>query len=254
MALLPVQLVPPTLADGYCPGSLQEFTNDIISATTIQSSISTDNIVISDTAPADTTKIWFKTVGGLPSDPNQFYKWNPSLGLWVRANSAAASGNDLRLFEGTIGGGGDLETYDGGSAGVVGDASGPMWEEATEYRGRSPMGVGAIPTANPAKSLALAEDFGEGAHLQTTDEVGSHKHEEGIYVRTSVTGYWVPANGSTASGTGDLAQDVNLVLDRSLPFTANNTYGASGQQTMPVVHPVRGVYFIRRTARIYYVG
>lgn len=253
MALLPVQLVPPTLADGYCPGSLQEFTNDIISGTTIQSSISTDNIVISDTAPTDTTKIWFKTVGGLPTDPNQFYAWNPSLGQWVKANPAAPSGFERRLFVGTAPGG-DLDTYDGGAAGAVGDASGPMWEIDTDFAGRSPMAPGAIPTANPAKTLSVGENYGEGAHLQTVEEVGPHAHEEGIYVRTSTTGYWNPANGSTPAANGDTAQDTALVLDRNFPWTADNTYAAAGQQTMPIIHPVRGAWIIKRTARIYYLG
>lgn len=247
MALLPVQLVPPTLADGYCPGSLQEFVTDVISATTIQSSISTDNIVISDTAPTDTTKIWFKTVGGLPSDPNQFYKWHPSYAAWVKAHLSAPGGEETRLFRGTVGGGGTLETYDGGSAGAVGPITGPMWEVDTAFTDRIPIGAGAV---------VVNTDAGAASVTLTNAELPAHTH---LLVANTNEG-----NNNPVTGTSHIQQDggvgggnENYRLTASSTEPTNGVSGITGSATPTAIDtrgPVRGTYFIKRTLREYYVG
>jgi hypothetical protein len=103
------------------------------------------------------------------------------------------------------------------------------------------MGAGVILGANPAKTLAVGEAFGEGAHTQLADEVGPHTHEPSPKIMASSPGS-ASVSGIINGGTGNAMPDLAVLA---------NTY-ATTQQAMPVVHPVRGRHFIKRTARRFY--
>ena len=251
MAVLPVQLIPPTFPEGYCPPSLQQFANDLQSGTQLSSGISLDTLVISDTAPADHSKAWFKTVGGIVTAASKLFVWSTALSLWVAPNPE----QDLsarRLWAGALGAGaGNLDEYDGGSTAAVGPATGPMWEEDPTFVGRSPMHPGIIPTANPAKTLTVGEDYGEGAHLMTAQEVAPHNHA--LSADASITN----VNGSiktVTTGAGGPGLAIGLTAPPSTDLAVVPNAFTTTQQAMPVIHPVRGIYVIRRTARIFYVS
>ena len=63
----------------------------------------------------------------------------------------ASSGREI-VWNGTEAG---LNTYGGGDAGAVGDASGPLWQINHDFNGRMIVGVGDIPGTDPAISIAL---------------------------------------------------------------------------------------------------
>lgn len=118
--------------------------------------------------------------------------------------------------------------------------AGAMWMLDTAYNGRSPMSPGVIVGANPAKTLGYGENFGEGAHLQTVEEVGPHVHpiNPSQIVASPSSG---PSQGLLFGGTGDVLTPLTV---------AQNVY-AAGQQAGNVTHPVRGMACIVRTNRIF---
>ena len=196
-------------------------------------------ILISTSTPDATQRgfAWIKLVGTAPVG---IFAWNSTISNWVWPNLAAAGGYDRRLYAGDLT---SLQTYDGGEVGIVGDCSGPMWEEDTSWQGRSPMGVGAIP--NTLDSLTLGSNYGEGKHLQTVDEVGPHTHAcvmDGIKNSGDDSGKFC-----AGQNFGGPHPDVNTQ-------TNNRSSSTQAQNPFNVVHPVRGIYIIKRTARIYYRG
>lgn len=231
---LPLQL--PAVPEGFCNNLtgtdwVQQLLN-LIAQGVAKFQGSGFTVVLNQEAqpgPTDRDKLWRKPSTGL------IYEFTG--GAWVTPHPEAPGGESRRWFDGTLV---DLQTYDGGAVGVVGDNSGPMWEEDTNFQGRSPMHPGSIPSNTPAKSLALNENYGEGTHTQTTAEVGAHNHTiTGKSILTFPGG--APAKG-TSAGNDFSITDV-IATDQSAAATPMN-----------IVHSVRGIYCIKRTARVNYVG
>jgi microcystin-dependent protein len=231
-------------------------------------------VVISSGTPAasDRDKLWIKTSGGAPTQPQpQYIYFN---GVWVWPNVAPAGGNKRELWAGSLV---DLVTYDGGDANLVGDASGAMWEEDTTFQGRIPMGPGAISGSDPAKTLALNEQYGEGSVTLTDAQLfyaQSHKHvmgrintgDNGAFTFESTSEPFTGAGslqGRLISGEGGAA--TYALSDSTLngPYlvtseTYNPATGLAVSATANVAHenvpPVVGIYIIKRTSRVYYKG
>lgn len=223
------------------------------------------------TAPgvADQGSLWRDT------DDGRIYAF--SGGAWVSQNPVEASGYDRRLFKGTLT---QLLTYDGGAVGAVFANTGPMWEEDTDYQGRSPMGPGDVPNASPAKNLALSEAYGSGVFAMTdtnSNGIVTHTHVFGRMHKNYVNDdfFFTTGNVSNAALTGPyvLGADVADTANPAQTLGAGTISGAvnagpylntgpmvSSAGTTPttiniaVVHPVVGTYVIKRTARVNYVG
>jgi hypothetical protein len=239
--LLPI--IPGTLPPGYCFSSWQQTLNDFASHMNAELA---DGCAFFNYGP-DKPAPEFNVYPWLRTTDMRWYRFD---GVWISPNPESGDPNIVRRWvtgdAGTIVA--DITAYDGGDGGAPSDRSGPMWEVDADFDGRSPMQAGAIPSANPPKSLLSAENYGEGAHLQGTQEVGPHTHPlnadptivNGDNIRVVTTGVGGPglAMGLTAPPMTDLSV---------LP----NKY-TTVQQTMPVIHPVRGGYFLKRTARVYY--
>lgn len=240
-------LVPGTLGAGYCyPADPQTLYNDMFALGVAQltGAYNLFNYGNATPAPEDQNKPWLKTVAGAPE------RWYVhSSGFWIWPNPAPADGaagatQEVRIWAGPLGGGaGGLDLYDGGETGVpVSASAGPMWTEATEFRGRSPMGVdaagiGEIPTI-------VGMNKGEATHMQLQSELFPHSHTYGVMddpaVGSGVT--WAKRSDAVAT-TATYNPSTSVFPPVTTPQTAFN-----------VVHPVRGVYFIKRTARVNYRG
>lgn len=253
MAVLPVQLIAPTFPEGYCPANIQQFANDLQSGTQLSSPITLDTVIISDTAPDDHSKLWFKTSGGAPfTYPSiPLYFWHPVLGAWVAAHKDEPGDQKWQEFTQES----DIWSYQGGdgsnpAVSVPTASTGSFWEVDPRYNGRSPMSPGSIPDANPAKTLGYGENFGEGAHLQDREEVGPHDHP--LTADSSI----VDGNEikMVNSGTGSAGIMIGLTGPPSTNLSVEDNEFTTSQQKMPVISPVRGQSCIIRTARLYYVG
>lgn len=139
----------------------------------------------------------------------------------------------------------DFTTFDGGSGGGVTDISGAMWEEATELRARFPLGAGTSP-APLSTVYAQGTSSGEEQHKLTTPEIPPIATQIPFFTPNYVNGgpdthdilvgETTPGKYTVISSTGDPASGT--------PPTA-----AAGHNTMPLFYVV---YFLRRTARLYY--
>lgn len=226
-------------------------------------------IINSETQPAatDRDKLWRK-----PSEASRgLYEWDA--GAWVIAHPETPSGDARRWWIGTLV---DLQTYDGGSVGAVAANTGPMWEEDTDFQGRSPMGPGTIPDILTA--LAVAANTGVGQVTLTSAQMSlllSHQHVTGRFVLPTnddtydvIGGVADPYPGAGAligrQQTGDTGANPQAPLSTFTgeyeitgpPYDpASSTDSASITNTAHTnVPPVRGLYCIKRTARINYVG
>lgn len=242
-------LIPVTLPEGFCesltgPNWAQTLINVGVGGSVAQLEGSGFSVVlVQDTQPDPDQQdaLWYQPTTGLTFSFNG--------GAWVTPHRSPPGSDERRMWVGTLVG---LRSFDGGdgTATTPNTNVGAMWEEDPDFQGRSPMGVGAIPTSNPPANLAVATNYGEGAHTQTADEVGTHAHPLGSDASIQ-NGDNVLCVSTGMAGAGLMRGDTGSPLtDLSVQ---NNTYTAS-QEPMPVIHPVRGAYIIRRTNRVNYVG
>lgn len=235
-----INAVPGTLPSNFCPTgatALQEFYNEIIARTVFSLSPDKAFYNFGDTTPTPENRVfpWLRTISG---SPDRWYVYVG--GKWVWPYPVPISGGIRQLWVGTLN---DLKTYDGGSTEPVTSTTGPFWEEDTAFAGRSPMHPGSIPNATPAYSLNPGENYGEGSHMMSKEEVGPHTH---------------PLNETDLVTTGSGSSEGLEFSEPSEDFfktlvTQTNEY-ATTQQAMPIIHPVRGIYIIKRTIRQYYTA
>lgn len=234
--LLPI--LPGTLPTGYCFESWQQTLNDF--ADNMQALLAGGQSFYNKgpdlPLPEYQEYPWFRTTDG---------RWYFYDGQWISPNPEQST-DVIRMWKGTLV---ELQSYDGGDTDPPSDRSGPMWEEYTGLQGRSPMGPGTVPDVDPAKVLSVEEDYGSGMVSLTEKQIAPHMHT--IRGRRSI------------SGNTDLT-DLPLIDDDYLttPVTEAETEPAGGEdpdtdtEGAPHmnVHPVRGIYFIQRTNRTYYVA
>lgn len=230
-----ITLTAPSLPVNYCPTNYQQLANDIIGGTqaTFNSAIGNSFFNFGPTVPTLNNQIypWL--------DENGFW-WVFSNGYWTRRNPVAAGGSERRIYVGTTS---DLQTYDGGNTNTASDWSGPMWEVDTAFEARFPVGVGTFSASGVVSvngtttSTAVA---GEDKHTLVVGEVPSHTHQIlDQYINLVQRG---TADSGVFSATNRSEGTANL-----LPTTSSG--GGAAHNNLP---PFYGVYFIKRTARVYY--
>jgi len=246
------KLTTPELAQDCWPGTPQPFVNEIFEKTRGMLEDLTGSIASASTPdPDDRDKLWIKLDGS--GNPIGLFYWGNGEGAWIWPYE----GDSRKLIPGYrmlwVGDPADIPTLGGGSTGAVTLSSGPFWEIDTGFSGRSPMGVGSIPDANPAVAISSEEDYGEAAHTQGEDEVGPHTHV--ISSQASITHDGVVDVVNSGGGSDDglfIGQTGDLT--NALTVGENNYTTSDGQTAMPIIHPVRGIYFLKRTIRIWLTG
>ena len=240
-----VLLVPGTLpgGTGYCFTDFQQLNVDIITQASAQLqggaafyNNGEDEPSPNDRQTNDGTPIpWFK--------PSTGYWWSYQFGGWVRPNPEAASSDARRIFVGDTTA---LQTYDGGDTGMLGDASGPMWEVDTVFDDRIPIGVKAIIAA------VLGTAGGQNVTL-AANNLPQHNH----YISIDGTPHIdVPSEaGRLRVGGGTEIDWEDSTASTFAGRTRNNgtDFGGAGTPVaISLLNPVIGVYFIKRTTRGWY--
>lgn len=233
-----ISLTPPTLPTGYCPASYQELTNVIISGT-----VATFNSNIGNT--------FFNTGSSLPSVDNQIYPWLDDQGLWwvfrggawARIHPVSPNSSERRIFVGSTN---DLLSYDGGdgTSGTPTDYSGAMWEVDTAFEAKFPVGAGTFANSGVVAvgdSTTSTAVTGEDQHTLTVAEMPEHSHLMVFDKQDTAGGDQL---NTVYNGT-----DAGAVAD-GVERTSNTTGDDAAHNNLP---PFYGVYFIKRTARLYYV-
>lgn len=230
-----ISLTPPNLPIGYCPTNYQQLANDIISGTqaNFNSTIGNSFFNYGPTTPALNNQVypWLDENGNW---------WVFSNGYWLRQHPIAAGSSERRIYVGNTT---DLQTYDGGNTNAPSAWSGPMWEVDAAFAARFPVGVGAFAASGTVSvngtttSTAIA---GEDQHTLVVGEIPSHTHQIiDQYINLTQRG---TADTSAFSPTNRSEGTANL-----LPTTSSG--GGAAHNNLP---PFYGVYFIKRTTRVYY--
>lgn len=238
-----ITATPPSLAAGYCWTNPQQFANDLVGGITFLFNTDVGNSFFNTGAsvPSAANRLfpWLDAASG------RWYQWSSVYGIWISPFWPLASSKKRILWVGSLA---DLVTEDGGNTNPVSIIDGPFWEEDTDFIGRSPMGPGAIPTSTPAKVLSVGENYGNGSQMQTDQQLAAHKHalaadasiQNGANIKVVQTG--TPGPGLQIGLTGTPSTDLSI---------SNNTFTTT-QEGIPIIHPVRGCYLIKRTIRQFY--
>lgn len=248
---IPVSLTPGTLPYTCWPETPQELNVDIVTRIIAVLNVEFVGLYVSATTPPvdQRDKVWFNT------NDYQLYYWTPVIGSWARKNPwLTPSGIRLpwALPEA------DVVSFDHGQAGVVGPASGPMWEVDHNWDGRTFRGAGTVPGSDPAVTVTNDVNGGAAQVALTAAQVGPHQHiVPACAIQANTTD---PApTGSPATvqygigktqGTGRVIDSTSGDWERAFPLTSENQEEAD-QEDVPILSPYRGGYFIKRTARIY---
>lgn len=229
-----ITLTPPSLPVGYCPTNYQQLANDVISGTqaTFNSSIGNSFFNFGASVPALNNQVY----PWLDEDGNW---WIYKDGYWLRKNPVAIGSSERRVYVGTTT---DLQTYDGGNTNTLSNWSGPMWEVDTEFEARFPVGAGTFAASGvvvvqgKVTSTAVA---GEDKHTLVTSEMPKHSH--------TMTWDSQDTAGGNQLKTLYLGPDANAFND--IVKSSGDTGGDAAHNNLP---PFYGVYFIKRTSRVYY--
>lgn len=232
-----ITLTPPSLPVGYCPLNYQTLANDIISGTqaTFNSSIGNSFFNFGSSTPALNNQVY----PWLDEDGNW---WVFNGGYWNRKHPVSITSSERRIFIGTTN---DLLSYDGGdgTSNPPTNYTGAMWEVDTAFQARFPVGAGTFAASGVVSVNGTATStavVGEDQHTLVVGEIPSHTHQIlDQYLNlcqrgTADTSAFSPTNRS--EGTSNL-----------LPTTSSG--GGAAHNNLP---PFYGVYFIKRTARVYY--
>ena len=224
-----ITLTAPSLPANYCPASYQKLANDIIGGTqaTFNSTIGNSFFNFGPTYPAINNQIF----PWLDQDGNW---WIYDQSLWTRKNPVAAGGFDRRIFVGTTT---DLLSYDGGDGTATATTTtGPMWMVDTLFDARFPVGAGAFAASGAVVVLGTATStsiVGEDQHTLTVPEIPAHTHN--FFPLVTADANNGGANGVQYGTTANVA--------------TSSTGGGAAHNNLP---PFYGVYFIKRTSRVYY--
>ena len=225
-----ITLTPPSLPVGYCPLNYQTLANDIISGTqaTFNSSIGNSFFNFGSTTPALNNQVY----PWLDEDGNW---WVFNGGYWNRKHPVSITSSERRIFIGTTN---DLLSYDGGdgTSNPPTNYTGAMWEVDTNFQARFPVGAGTfaasgvVTVGGTTTSTAIA---GEDQHTLTVPEIPAHTHN--FFPLVTADANNGGANGVQYGTTANVA--------------TSSTGGGAAHNNLP---PFYGVYFIKRTARVYY--
>lgn len=227
MATVLLPLTPGTLPAGVCYGTEQARLNGF--AENLFARLDGSAIYsFGDTKPAPE----FNAYPWLRSTDMRWYRFD---GNWISPNPET-SAFVRRLFTGTTI---DLQTYDGGDAGVPSDRGGPMWEVDADFAARFLVAPGTF-----AASGAVAVGGIGGADKVTLTQAELPPILNGITNNWSNTNY----DPTTLRLLADDHSENSGTIDASI--TLNNPAGGQPHNNLP---PYRGVYLIKRVlTRLFY--
>lgn len=256
MSVAQLTISPPSLPADYCFTTWQQFVNDSIGKALVNFDTTGLTGVLNQTnTPLATQRsfLWNNPATG------HLLSWNNTVGSWVARHPQAPGSLRESIWRGDTTA---LLTEDGGAAGTVGDAAGPFWEVDPDFAGRVPVGVGALPdVVNGIVNIALSATGGhnELAVVRANLPTDSIPVQTSIIGQSGVTGGGPqPIVGSTygsdAIPSPSGACDATSQLLSGCYYTRGQTLALGSGTALNIINPYVGVYWIRRTARIYFTS
>lgn len=224
-----VTLVKGTVPAGTCFGSVEELYNTFVDLTTayVNGAYSLFNYGDTEPSAADRDKPWIKTVGGFPDKTYIFAD-----GYWLCKHPTPTGGSERRIWVGSLN---DLKTYEGGTDTTVTSYSGPFWEEDTSLQAKFPVGVGTFGTGTVVN---VNNTGGSEEVTLTAAQLPAHTHDFKL-------------NGFNASQDSNSGNEYGFDGRSEQDLVTESTGGGEAHDNIP---PYYGVYFIKRTGRIYYTA
>jgi len=139
------------------------------------------------------------------------------------------------MYEGTDA---SIDAFDGGETAAITNISGPFWEKVTEMEAKSPIMPGTLESGTV---LSIGNNYGEEKHTLLSEEMPRHTHT--IQAWTS---------GATGGDGGQILNqpDPGTEVEKTTGATGGRE-GESNPDPFTIIHPVRTIFFLRRTSRIY---
>lgn len=238
-----------TMPPGYCwPASVQSFVDHITAnmKAVFPGTLTSFNYGSSTPAAVDRDKPWINTNDG------RLYVYSGSYAGWISPHPIEFSSGYRAMFVGTATA---VEQLDGGTAGMTAtDATGPFWEIDTNLAGKFPVGV--------SDDIANAATGGAEEVTLTSLNLPSHTHE--VYTGSSDGDFTSVAAGlqtidSNSSGGGDAKTPIYRTsggTGNSNPYIkawGGNPATSNTADAFSIMPPYYGIYFIKRTARKYFL-
>lgn len=225
---------PLTLPEGSCFENPQQVLNLFAAfmRVTIPGEFSAVNTGNTEPGVNDRDKPWIrKKADGSPDKVFEFFG-----GQWVSRHTLLPG--HIVLYQGTLA---DLTTYDGGDANPAGPASGPMWEECTDFRARFPLHPGTLASGT---IVAEGDTGGEEKHTLTIPELPAHDHDHPDGQNNCRVDRSAGANGVAIN-----MPSAPIVSDVESAWT-DETGEGQAHNNMP---PYIAAFYIRRTSRLFYL-
>lgn len=237
-------LISGSLASNCWPADPQTLYNEMFSKGFVQ--LSLEGSIIQETAPGttDRDKIWWQIDGS----GHVVGWWKYSGGSWRRPYdpTGVIDTFERRLYMGSEA---SLQTYDGGTAVAVTDTTGPFWEVDHDFDGYTFAAPGTIPGTSDV--LTVGTNFGSATGTLVAGNLP-----------TGSLGFTLsaPLNLKLTFHPGFAVQEAGGDSNPSYSFngsapTFQNTFTATiddaASDPYPVVQPVRGIFIIRRTNRMW---
>jgi len=220
------------LPQGYCPASLQDLLNNFSKVQTVtfqQSGGSTNGFLQVGTAkPSDTSNPW-QQLDSL-GRPVRIYVF--AQGAWLSLHPLVPG--FTMIWTGALP---DFTIFDGGDSNALSAISGPMWEVVSSLQDNFPVGAGG--------AYGVGATGGEAAHTLTSAELPALKLRLPFKGTDGFLGS-TDALGDPMTGYG--INDDPTPKSRQL-LTTEALGGGGSHNNLP---PYLGVYFVRRTSRLFF--
>lgn len=145
----------------------------------------------------------------------------------------------------------DIGALHGGEVGAVSSYTGPFWQKVAGFEGRSPIVPGTLASG---AIINIGDNFGSEDATLTALNIPEHFHD--IIAKSTGAigggdGGWLIGTGSATSGTP--ARDLDPAdPQRRVGRTENAGELAADIDPISIVHPVRGIWLLERTARLFH--
>lgn len=201
-------------------------------------------------APADREFPWMRLDGDGNIDRIYYY----SGGFWLAKHPDFVG--KIIMWEGAEV---NIPTLDEGEAGAITATTGAFWERVTEMNGKIPIGPGEITPGPPIVNATVNVNAGS-YDVELADEHYRHHKHWGVARDTTSSPVGTPSSTEQiADDAGGLASGRDYTLQGTATDARRglSSYVAGASQTddnvaFPILPQVRGLWFLRRTARRFY--
>ena len=211
-----------------------------------QSNVATINFGNSTPSPDNQQWPWFRV--NSDGTPDKWYTYTS--GNWLAPHSIQLEGHTI-IWTGSEA---SIPTLDGGEVATTTTITGPFWEKVDEFDGRFPVGVGTLAGSTLGTAVTVGS---QGGTIQANFKL-KEEYMPAIQLKFGCEKSDVTEDDDTKQPFGmiraDSGSDINYIKanEKQQKVGLTNTFGSTSLITDEIVPPHYGVFFIKRTARMYH--